>query len=142
MSEVAQENLIQEAENFLHTLSPRETATVVGLYGDLGAGKTTFTKALAKVLGVEGTVTSPTFVLEKIYTLTGQRFSHLIHIDAYRLEGSVELKQLGWDTIVSDPENLIIVEWADKVEDILPEDTKKVSLKVTGENVRDISYAS
>ena len=145
MSEITEGNIKQEAENFLHTLTPQKTATVVGLYGDLGAGKTTFTKALAEALGVVGTVTSPTFVIEKIYTLEGQDFSHLIHIDAYRLESSDELKKLGWDTIVGDPGNLIVVEWADKVEELLPEHTRKIHFKVVGESpnntARDISYA-
>ncbi|MFC1730952.1 tRNA (adenosine(37)-N6)-threonylcarbamoyltransferase complex ATPase subunit type 1 TsaE [candidate division KSB1 bacterium] len=141
MSEITQGDLKQEVEGFLHTLIPQSGATVVGLYGDLGAGKTTFTKALAEVLGVKETVTSPTFVLEKIYTLKNQKFSHLIHIDAYRLESSDELKQLGWDTIISNPGNLIVIEWADKVGDLLPENTKKISLQVVGEEVRNISYA-
>jgi len=108
------------------------------LCGDLGAGKTAFTKALADVLGVRDTVASPTFVIEKIYRLQNQRFSHLIHIDAYRLEHSSELKQLGWDGIIKNPKNLIIVEWADKVEDILPTNTKKISFEVTGENTREL----
>ncbi|NQV93307.1 tRNA (adenosine(37)-N6)-threonylcarbamoyltransferase complex ATPase subunit type 1 TsaE [Candidatus Kaiserbacteria bacterium] len=146
MSEITEENLTQEVKHFLDTLVPHTTATVIGLYGDLGAGKTTFTKTLAKTLGVSETVTSPTFVIEKIYTLTGQKFSHLIHIDAYRLEGSHELKQLGWDTIVSDPQNLIIIEWADKVEDILPKHTRKISLTVADDPLshatRIISYES
>ena len=153
---VEEKDLKKEAENFLQTLTLGETATVVGLYGELGAGKTTFTKALAQVLGVTQTVTSPTFVLEKIYKLSGQNtgqntgqksnknFRHLIHIDTYRLEGSHELKQLGWDTIVADPQNLIIVEWAEKVEDLLPKDVKKIYFKVIGESsnntARDISY--
>jgi len=148
MAEIIEGDIKQEAENFLHTVTPQVTATVVGLYGDLGAGKTTFTKALAEVLGVEGVVTSPTFVLEKIYTLSNkklnQKFSHLIHIDAYRLESSDELKQLGWDTIVSDPKNLIVIEWADKVEGLLPEHTRKIFFEVVDEsslhNTRNISY--
>ena len=140
MSEITEDNLEHEASRFLSELNPQDTATIVGLYGELGAGKTTFAKALARVLGISKTVTSPTFVLEKIYKLSNQKFSHLIHIDAYRLESSNELKQLGWDTIVLDKGNLIVVEWADKVEDILPQDTKKVYFKVTGENTRDILY--
>jgi len=82
-------NNLQEAEkvaqDFALALSPNaEAATVVGLYGDLGAGKTFFTQVVAKTLGVEENIVSPTFVIEKIYELVGQKFSHLIHIDAYR----------------------------------------------------------
>jgi len=113
------------AEDFASKLSPASnSATIVGLYGNLGAGKTTFTQTLAKNLGVEETVTSPTFVVEKIYELTKQKFTHLIHIDAYRLEKSEELLHLGWKEVILDPKNLILVEWADRVIDIMPKHIK------------------
>ena len=126
------------AENFVSNLSPSsQKAVVVGLYGNLGAGKTTFTQAVAKSLGVEETVTSPTFVIEKIYELTNQKFSHLIHIDAYRLEKSEELLHLGWQKIISDSKNLILMEWPDRVLDIMP---RHIQVKLThlSENERQI----
>lgn len=84
------------ANDFVSKLYTKDSgATVVGLSGDLGAGKTAFTKCIAKSLGVEDTVTSPTFVIEKIYELQNQKFTHLIHIDAYRLDKSDELLNLG-----------------------------------------------
>ncbi len=117
------------AEDFVSSLSPKDSsALVVGLYGDLGAGKTTFTQSVAKALGVGETVTSPTFVIEKIYELSGQKFTHLIHIDAYRLEKSDELLHLGWKEVIADPKNLILIEWPERVDDIMPEHMK-VSLK-------------
>ena len=74
------------AKEVTAALAPRgHTAVVMALYGDLGAGKSAFVKALAKALGVSGIVTSPTFVLQKIYPLQNQKFERLIHIDAYRL---------------------------------------------------------
>ena len=71
-------------------------ATVVGLYGELGSGKTTFMKYFAEALGVEETIQSPTFVIERIYDLglSTSDFRHLIHIDAYRLESGEELNKL------------------------------------------------
>ncbi len=141
MSDTTQAGLSREVETFLDTLVPQKSAVVVGLYGELGAGKTAFTQALANALGVIERVTSPTFVLEKVYALKNQKFSHLIHIDAYRLERSNELKQLGWDTIVLDRNNLIVIEWADRIEDILPKDTKRVYFTVSGERTRTISYS-
>ena len=98
-----------------------DRAVVVGLYGNLGAGKTTLTQSIATALGVVDTVTSPTFVIEKIYELTNRKFTHLIHIDAYRLEKSKELLHLGWKDIISDPHNLILIEWPERVADIMPE---------------------
>ena len=113
------------AEDFVLQLSrdivqSSDKAVVIGLYGDLGAGKTTFTQSVAQSFGLSDTIVSPTFVIEKIYELTGQKFTHLIHIDAYRLEKSEELLRLGWQEIISDPNNLIIIEWPERVADIMP----------------------
>ena len=127
------------AYDFLQNINiNNNSATVVGLYGDLGAGKTSFTQGLSKVLGVEDNIVSPTFVIEKIYELTNQRFTHLIHIDAYRLENSKELLNLGWEKIISNRDNLIVVEWPEKVADIMPEHIK-INLKHSeNQNYRDI----
>lgn len=123
---------------FLEKLRPKEDgATILGLYGDLGSGKTTFTKSLAKVLGVEAVVSSPTFVIEKIYSLENKPFKHLIHIDAYRIEKSEEMLRLGWQKIVSDKENLIVIEWPEKISDILG-DHIKVKFDHVSENEREI----
>lgn len=133
-----QENL-KIAEDFLVSLSPKEnSATVVGLYGDLGAGKTTFTKAIAEVFKIDETITSPTFVIEKIYELKDQNFSHLIHIDAYRLEKEEELISLGWKEIISNPKNIIFVEWPEKVSGIIHEHIKIIFKAVENENSREI----
>ncbi|HBD24739.1 MAG: tRNA (adenosine(37)-N6)-threonylcarbamoyltransferase complex ATPase subunit type 1 TsaE [Candidatus Zambryskibacteria bacterium RIFOXYD1_FULL_40_13] len=126
------------ATDFVSTLSPnQDRAVVVGLYGNLGAGKTTLTQLIAKSLGVVDTVTSPTFVIEKIYELTNQRFAHLIHIDAYRIEKSSELLHLGWSEIISDPNNLILIEWPERVEDIMPAHIR-LNLSHVSENSREI----
>lgn len=123
--------------NILDLTGQEEKAVVVGLYGNLGAGKTTFTQCIAKTLGVEETVTSPTFVIEKIYELTGQKFTHLIHIDAYRIEKSDELLHLGWQDIISDPHNLILIEWPERVADIMPEHIR-VNFSHISEGSREI----
>ncbi|MFA5888881.1 MAG: tRNA (adenosine(37)-N6)-threonylcarbamoyltransferase complex ATPase subunit type 1 TsaE [Candidatus Paceibacterota bacterium] len=135
------ENLEQTqkiANDFVSTLlSNPDRATVVGLYGNLGAGKTTFTQCIAKAFGVIDTVTSPTFVLEKIYELTDQKFTHLIHIDAYRIEKSSELLHLGWNDLISDPNNIVLIEWPERVADIMPEHIK-INLSHITENSREI----
>lgn len=126
------------AEDFVSNLSPlSDKALVVGLYGNLGAGKTTLTQSIAKLLGVSETVTSPTFVIEKIYELVDQKFTHLIHIDAYRLEKSEELLHLGWKEINADKNNLILIEWPERVGDIMPEHIK-INLRHVSENEREI----
>ena len=114
------------------------SATVVGLYGDLGSGKTAFTQAVAKCLGVKEAVTSPTFVIEKIYKLDHKNFEHLIHIDSYRLKSGDELLHLGWEEIAKNPKNLIFIEWPEKVAEILPNDIKKIHFTFVDENTREI----
>ena len=117
-----------EATRFASSLEPsQQGATFVTLSGELGAGKTAFTKGVAKALGVTETVNSPTFVLEKIYALpqfdghsvSFKSFKRLIHIDAYRLESGSELKPLGFDEIMQDSSNLVLLEWPEKVADVI-----------------------
>lgn len=133
------------ALDFVQNLEPQKNrATVVGLYGDLGSGKTTFTQSVAKVLGVRENITSPTFVIEKIYNLSNiehrtSKFYHLIHIDAYRLEKSEELLHLGWQETISDSKNLILIEWPERVSVIMPEHIKVRFETLEGQNSREIN---
>ncbi len=127
------------AKHFIQNCTPKaDAATLIGLYGDLGSGKTTFTQAVAKTLGVEEHVTSPTFIIEKIYRLKDRSFEHLIHIDAYRLESGDELLKLGWKDIMSNPKNIIFLEWPEKVASILPENIKKLEFTFIDETTREI----
>ncbi len=132
------------AEKFLNSLHPyADKACVVGLSGELGAGKTAFTQGVAHALGIENTVTSPTFVIEKIYAISEaavkkHTFTHLIHIDAYRLESGKELEKLSWQDIVSDPKNLILLEWPEKVADCLPSDMLTLIFTHIDEKTREI----
>ncbi len=118
---------IEETERFaadwLQEISMKyanlDEALVVGLSGHLGAGKTAFTKAVAKAFGIAEDVTSPTFVIMKIYgigiTEVGPQWKRLVHIDAYRLEQPEELEAIGWESLVADKNNLIMVEWPENV---------------------------
>jgi len=132
-----------ETASFVGGLNPKkDRATFVTLSGELGAGKTAFVKAVAKALGVEETVNSPTFVLEKIYQLSSEalKFKRLIHLDAYRLENGSELTPLGFDEIMSDKSNLIFLEWPERVADALPAPDVKISFVVHTDEARTISY--
>lgn len=125
---------------FLDTV-PRSPshATVVGLSGELGAGKTTFTQALAKKIGVSDEIVSPTFVIMKRYSTRHPEFSTLLHIDAYRLEDAEELVRLGFETWYKTPNTLIIIEWPERVSSILPPHTT-VAFSVVSENTRSIQW--
>lgn len=99
-------------------------ALVLALNGELGAGKTTFVQGFSRALGVTDRITSPTFVLIKIYKLRGRKmkFKHLVHIDCYRIERPSELMHLGLDEILADPDAIVLIEWADRIKSALPDD--------------------
>lgn len=109
------------AKDFLAKLKiAKGGATVVGLYGELGAGKTTFTQAIAKELKIKRKVNSPTFVIMKSYKLKTKNYKRLFHIDAYRLKNEHELSHLGWDEIIENKEHLIFIEWPENVSKGMP----------------------
>jgi len=151
------EEMQKIASDFIHTLLPKENkATIVGLSGDLGAGKTSFSQGVARALGIDENVVSPTFVIMKRYDVRSMMheerkgiqdslrfdsrtssFDQLIHIDAYRLERSEELTHLGWKEVISNPQNLILIEWPEKVQDIMPAHTRITFTHVSPE-VREV----
>jgi tRNA threonylcarbamoyl adenosine modification protein YjeE len=127
------EELQALARRFVEGLATGTQATLVTLSGELGAGKTTFAQGIALALGVSETVTSPTFVIEKIYELSGQQWDRLIHIDAYRLNTSHELEIIGWQETLADPKNLIVLEWPERVADIIPPGVHAVRFDIDGD---------
>lgn len=132
------------AKELLQGLRPKaDRATLITLSGELGAGKTTLTQAIAKHLGVEEHVTSPTFVLMKIYALPEEApFRRLVHIDAYRLSGGKDLAPLGLDEILQDASNLVLIEWPEQVEDGLESADQHVSIRVHEDATRTVTYGS
>lgn len=123
---------------------------VICMTGELGAGKTTFTQGLLKGLGVKGPYTSPTFVIMKQYHIThdikygtkGKKMPvNVYHLDAYRV-GVNDVLQLGWEEIVADKNNVVIIEWAERLEKIIPADSLWIEFFWTGENGRKIVFKS
>lgn len=112
-TETQLESVAKEVLSFLVPSS--EQATLLALSGPLGAGKTSLAKALAKELGVTETVVSPTFVIAKWYTPTKGDFTTLVHIDAYRIDSEEELIPLGFSKLLTEPKNLIIIEWPERL---------------------------
>jgi len=118
------------AEGFSKKLETKTSgATVVGLVGDLGAGKTTFVKALAKSLGVRGRVMSPTFIIIKRFNLPRNKagFKNMYHLDCYRIS-SKELLKLGFKDALKDSQNLMVIEWADRIKNIMPKNSIWIKL--------------
>jgi tRNA threonylcarbamoyladenosine biosynthesis protein TsaE len=120
----------------LRTHTPEETQRVAGdllarlpgahgviaLYGDLGAGKTCFVQGLARAAGFEGSVTSPTYTLANEYAGA----TRIIHVDLYRVRNEEEAFRLGLEDYLDDPQSLVVIEWADRAEALLPPQTLRV----------------
>ena len=135
------EELGDIAKEVLSTCSQKEHAQVITLQGDLGAGKTALTKEFAKLLGITHEITSPTFVIMKSYEIPAHPFlKSLIHIDAYRIESDDEMRVLGFEEILSDPTNLVCIEWPEKIKNLIPKDAYTVSLTLNLEETRTITY--
>lgn len=124
------------AQNFAKTLNPGDT---LALYGELGSGKTTFTKGLAKGLGITDRVSSPTFVLMKEYDLPSKDNSKLHHLDLYRLNSSKELGSIDLDELVNQESNIYVIEWAEKADKNELKDAIKIKFKILSENKREIT---
>ena len=108
---------------------------LVVLSGELGAGKTVFVKGLAEGLGLKSEkVQSPTFSV--VHEYRGEK--NLFHFDLYRISSTNELREIGWDDYI-EREGLVVVEWGEKAEGMLPRKYYKVDFKIMGENEREIS---
>lgn len=112
-------------------------ARLIGLVGDLGSGKTAFVKGIAEFLKIKKNITSPTFVIEKIYPFAGGK---LVHIDAYRLSSDTDLEAIGFFELLDDFKNYIFLEWPERVFKKLPKEMKIINFKYLGENEREISF--
>ena len=132
------EETAQVARELAKTLKGGETLALVG---NLGAGKTAFVQALAQTLGVEERVTSPTFVYMHVHELKNKTLKRLVHVDAYRGDAKT-LLGIGLDEYLGDPETTVVIEWADRAEEILPAGTIFVRFLHAGGDVREIRLES
>ena len=124
----------EETQKWAKRLSERlQAGDVITLEGDLGAGKTTFTQGLAKGLGVQGVVNSPTFTIVKEY----QGRIPLYHMDVYRMED--EFEELGFDEYFYG-EGITVVEWASRIQSILPDQILAIQIKRLGDDQREIIF--
>ena len=113
--------------------------TVLCMEGELGAGKTLFVQGMAATLGVESEVSSPTFNLMNIY----EGLCPILHFDLYRLETEEQLEDIGFFEYVEDPEGIVVIEWADKFPEALPEEYVTVKLERTNlEEERRITFSA
>ena len=126
-------------KKLLKKRAKRKNALVFALTGDLGSGKTTFIQGFLAALGIRKKITSPTFVLFKKYRIlspfgrspAGRQFpnSPIYHVDCYRIKKPKELIDLGLKEILNNPQNIVLIEWAEKIRRILPKDIVWIKFK-------------
>ena len=118
---------------------------MLALTGDLGSGKTTFVQGLAEGLGLKSRIISPTFILVRKYKIPFSHqplaISHLYHIDLYRLEKNIEneVKNLGIEDFWKSPENVIVIEWAEKIRSMIPKKATWIKFENKGDDRRLIT---
>jgi tRNA threonylcarbamoyladenosine biosynthesis protein TsaE len=115
-------------------------ALVLGLQGNLGGGKTTFLQGFAKGLKIKEKILSPTFVILKRFKIPKTIFKNFYHIDCYRLKNEKDILELNFKEILSNPENIIAVEWPEKIKKVLPKDMAYLSFEFINENKREIIF--
>jgi tRNA threonylcarbamoyladenosine biosynthesis protein TsaE len=121
-------------------------AKVLGLVGDLGGGKTTFLQGFAKGLGIKEKILSPTFVILKKFQIPPKKIVHcsfsvahwFYHIDCYRIKKPKEILDLGFKEIIQDPKNIVAIEWAERLKEILPKKTIWIRFEFINKNIRKI----
>jgi len=115
-------------------------ALVIGVTGELGAGKTTLIQGFARGLGIMEKIVSPTFIIMKSFRVPNRRsFTHFTHIDCYRVSGSRDLAGLGFKNLIANPNVIVIIEWAGKIKRLLPSDTIWIHLEVSSVKKRKIT---
>jgi tRNA threonylcarbamoyladenosine biosynthesis protein TsaE len=125
-------------------LGSGKKALVLGLKGDLGGGKTTFLQGFARGLKVKEKVLSPTFVIMRRFKIPKNKscFSDFYHMDSYRIKKPKEIQELGFKKIVSSSNNIVAIEWADKISKALPEKTIWIDFDFIDKNKRKITVKS
>lgn len=132
-----------------------KSQNVILLQGELGAGKTTFCQSVLNHFGAVGPFTSPTFVIMKKYEIDklqiqnsksqinskskiqNLKFCSIYHFDCYRVNEK-DVLDLGWEEIISNPNNLVLVEWPEKIKNILPKKNMKIVFGIIGEKKREV----
>ena len=113
---------------------------VLLLHGDLGSGKTTFTQGLAEGLGIKKHINSPTFIIMRTYSLPEKKkATNLYHIDLYRTESKSDIEGLGLAEIIGNKENIVVIEWPEKLGSNIPKKAQSLNFKFINENTREIT---
>ena len=126
---------INFARDFTKTL---KGGNIIGLKGDLGSGKTVFSKGIARALGIKENINSPTFVLMKVYDTQNKKIKKFIHIDAYRIKNISDLETIGALEYINDKNNLTVIEWIQNIEKDFSKHFINIEIKYIDKNQREI----
>lgn len=140
---VTNTNTTAETQQLAEQLAQRfqQHGGIITLSGDLGAGKTTFVQGFAKGLGITQRITSPTFIVMRQYPIPNtQRI--LYHLDLYRIEENSNFEQLGLTEIFNDPNNIVLIEWPEKLSQNLPPNITTIKIKNLEKDEREIEIIS
>lgn len=110
---------------------------IITLTGNLGAGKTTFVQGFAKTIGIKDKIISPTFVLIRQHQIPNSE-RMLYHLDLYRLEKTSETREIGLEELFEKTDDIILIEWPEKIADKLPKETTHINIKVISKNLREL----
>lgn len=113
---------------------------VVALQGDLGAGKTVFVKGLAQGLGCQKNISSPTFVLMKVYGINSSSIKYFCHVDAYRINSEEDLLAIGLQDYLGREDTVTVLEWAEKITGIIPKKSQKIKIEYLSEFQRELFW--
>lgn len=119
---------------------PEKKALILGLEGDLGGGKTTFLQGFAKGLGFKEKILSPTFIIIRKSKIKNpkSKYQNLYHIDCYRIEKPKEILNLGFKEIISNPKNIVAIEWAEKIRKNIPRKAILIKFEFINKTTRKI----
>jgi tRNA threonylcarbamoyladenosine biosynthesis protein TsaE len=135
------EETAEVGEELARYLADREGPRILCLYGQLGSGKTTFTQGFARGLGITSRLLSPTFIIVRRYQIPKKDF-YLYHVDLYRLHMVTELAGIGLPEIFSDLASYTVIEWAERLGGLLPDDRIDIHFGVTGDDTHSITIKS
>lgn len=132
-TQIAAKQLVEQ----IIKIGKKDEAIVIGLIGDLGGGKTTFLQGFAQGLGIKEKILSPTFVLQKRFKVK-KPFKNFYHIDCYRIRKPEEILELDFKKTIENPENIIAIEWPQKIKKFLPKNILILRFIQKGKNSREI----
>ncbi len=147
MEETIQTKSIEETQSFAKIFAKKlHGGDVVLLYGNLGAGKTTFVQGLANGLGIEKRIISPTFIIMRTYEIQGKsnrsadgaNAKTFYHVDLYRLKQESEIENIGLVDLMGKDDGIVVIEWPERLGGLLPKNAWEIYFETVGENERKV----